>query len=167
MIGLSIRLALSLGLHLRNENYKATEADKDSHVHTWWVLHCIECLINNITGRPPVVAFDDCTVALPNTLPAMRRKSKSGPPQKRAQSNASASMITRQTSDESRENSEQRQYLLDHINVTIISQKALIEVYSPRIAAKSWQVSCITFHLLGTSTVSSNALSLAACRVLT
>ncbi|KAF1915856.1 fungal-specific transcription factor domain-containing protein [Ampelomyces quisqualis] len=138
-IGLSIRLALSLGLHLRNENYKATMKDKDSHVHTWWVLHCIECLINNITGRPPVVAFEDCTVSLPNTVPTEHQKSTFSLPQNRTGFMASTSMTIGQTSEQIHENSTQRQYLLDHINVTIISQKALIEIYSPRTAAKSWK----------------------------
>lgn len=145
MIGLSIRLALSLGLHLRNENHKATEEDKDSYVHTWWVLHCIECLINNITGRPPVVAYEDCTVSLPNTLPTEHRRSRSGPPQKRVDSTASTSISTGRTSEQSHQNSIQRKYLLDHINVTIISQKALIDIYSPRTAAKSWKASRNTF----------------------
>jgi hypothetical protein len=126
MIGLSIRLALALGLHLRNEDFETGELNKESRVHTWWSLNSIECLMSTTTGRPPVVASEDCTVPLPHSLPGEREKT-----------------LRRRTEHDSnaiRPAVAPNQLHLDHINVTIITQKVLLDLYSPRTAAVSWEV---------------------------
>jgi len=142
MIGLSIRLALALGLHLRNEDPNSTKSRKDTLIRTWWSLHAIECLVSNITGRPPVIAFEDCTVPLPHDTsgdspnndthrPASRRRTQYNPPP--------ASRSSQNSEHETQLNDNGR-YLFRHVKVTLISQKTLLELYSPRIASKSWEV---------------------------
>lgn len=67
MIGLSLRSALAVGLHLRNTDKSASAGKKNVLMRTWWGLHSIESLISATTGRPCVIAAEDCTVLLPQT----------------------------------------------------------------------------------------------------
>jgi hypothetical protein len=152
MIGVSIRLALALGLHLRNEDRNATDARKNTLVHTWWSLHSIECLVSTMTGRPPVFAFEDCTVPLPRDRsgasfddthrPASRRRT--------GYESSQATGSSNQSSEHGEQQSGQGYHFLWHVKVTLISQKALLELYSPRTASKSWQVRIAASLLLGT-----------------
>ena len=93
MIGLSLRLALTLGLHLRNEDSALGEPGKEALIHTWWSLHSIECLLSSVTGRPPAIAFEYCTVPLPRILPGVSQNS----------SGTSRRASYRRTGDESRQ----------------------------------------------------------------
>jgi len=146
MIGISIRLALALGLHLRNEDPTAAEPKRKMLAHTWWSLHSIECLVSTITGRPPVIALEDCTVSIPHNLPGERSNSQaSSRPSSRRKPNYVSPRPegSRKTSESGRRGPGSDNYLTCHINNTLISQKALLKLYSPRTAAQSWEV-CIS-----------------------
>jgi hypothetical protein len=65
MIGISLRSALAVGLHLRNEDPSAPLDKKETLARTWWSLRSAECLLSAITGRPCIIANEDCTVPLP------------------------------------------------------------------------------------------------------
>jgi hypothetical protein len=143
MVGLAIRLALALGLHLRNEDVGVGESNKESRVLTWWSLNSIECLMSTTTGRPPAVAVEDCTVPLPHSLPGELEKTS----RRRTERGFTNSTQSRDTSDESLQTKSPGQHHLDRINVTVIMQKVLIDLYSPRTAAKSWEV-CLMLHLV-------------------
>jgi hypothetical protein len=145
MIGISIRLALALGLHLRNEDPTTAESRKEMLAHTWWALHSIECLVSTITGRPPVIALEDCTVSLPRSLRGERSNSQasSRPSSRRKPNYVSPQPSGRsKTSDSGMRSSGLDNYLTGHISNTLISQKALLKLYSPRTAVQSWEV-CI------------------------
>ncbi|KAF2853841.1 hypothetical protein T440DRAFT_389569 [Plenodomus tracheiphilus IPT5] len=139
MIGFSIRLALALGLHLRNEDPSLNDAEREPLVRTWWCLHTIECLVSSITGRPPVIASEDCTVPLPKISISKTKDASEGGARrglrrrmeyKSSSSNASPEEVTSSTTDS--------RYLLSHIDVANISQKVLLSLYSPRTAAENW-----------------------------
>lgn len=143
MIGISMRLALALGLHLRNEDPSLDAVRKESLQNTWWSLHAIECLVSSITGRPPVIAIEDCTVAVPNS-DSPRRPSNSDNPKgtsRRRTSYDTPPMPTSSSASTSgkRATTESR-YFVTHLNITFISQKVLLSLYSPRTAARSWEV---------------------------
>jgi len=143
MIGISIRLALALGLHLRNEDPTAGEPRKETLIHTWWSLHSIECLVSTITGRPPVIAFEDCTVPLPDTLPGHQSDYTDFARQtarRRTEHDSPRGARSNNVSEHSGQASMQRRHFTGHIRITLLSQKALIELYSPRTASKSWEV---------------------------
>ncbi|PZD28374.1 fungal specific transcription factor domain containing protein [Pyrenophora tritici-repentis] len=142
MIGLSIRLALALGLHLRNEDPSLDEAKREPLVKLWWCLHSIECLVSSITGRPPVIANEDCTVSHPQTTgrapdqdssasrQASRIRTSYSPPR----TNASSS-----TFESGRQSTGESHYFVTYIDLTLISQKVLLNLYSPRTAIQSWE----------------------------
>ena len=150
MIGISIRLALALGLHLRNEDPTAGESRKETLVHTWWSLHSIESLVSTITGRPPVVAFEDCTVPLPHSLPGEHSNSaRTGGQTSRRRTEYESPQSTRTSnmSEHSGQAPSQRYYFTGHIKIILLSQKALFELYSPRTAIRSWEVRTRIHHL--------------------
>ncbi|CAN9468908.1 unnamed protein product [Alternaria alternata] len=141
-IGISIRLALALGLHLRNEDSEAEEWKKELLVRTWWSLQSTESLLSAITGRPPVIAFEDCTASLPRSPPGeqlnhrdMLRKFAW-----RGTGDGSPHTTTDSYMSESGQQDPGRDcYLINHINIAFISQRALLQLYSPRTAARSWK----------------------------
>ncbi|KAG9186065.1 hypothetical protein G6011_02621 [Alternaria panax] len=142
MIGLSVRLALALGLHLRNEDTSLEQSRKESLVKTWWCLHSIECLVSSITGRPPVIANEDCTVNLPQKPPespfrdtsasrqTSRIRTNYGSPQTNTSSNAS---------EGSNRDADGDHYSYTYVTLNVISQRVLLCLYSPRTAAQSWE----------------------------
>ncbi|CAN9184411.1 unnamed protein product [Alternaria alternata] len=141
-IGISIRLALALGLHLRNEDSEAEEWKKELLVRTWWSLQSTESLLSAITGRPPVIVFEDCTASLPRSPPGeqlnhrdMLRKFAW-----RGTGDGSPHTTTDSYMSESGQQDPGRDcYLINHINIAFISQRALLQLYSPRTAARSWK----------------------------
>lgn len=134
MIGVSIRIAMSLGLHLRNEVPGAETSKKDSLISTWWSLHSIECLMSSITGRPPIISIEDSTVPLPKgpdteSEPTSKRTTSS---QARIQSTESSSRVSSCFSANN--------YLRSTVDIALLTQKTLSGLYAPRTAIQSWQV---------------------------
>jgi hypothetical protein len=139
---MSLRLALALGLHLRNENPKATTSNKETLVRLWWTLHAIESLISTMTGRPPVLAIEDSTVPLPQSLTAFSPSQSTSSSQVPFEQTVSEASTSAQSPPDAQTAPLLRhQFLIDHVNLMRILQKALLELYSPRTASKSWQVS--------------------------
>jgi hypothetical protein len=137
MIGVSIRLALALGLHLRNEDPAADAAKKEMLLRTWWSLHSIECLVSSITGRPPIISNSDCTVPLPGAnfdddKPASKRR-----PPGLSKSHESSQTSSSIGSDE---------YLVSTLKLELLTQKLLTSLYAPRTASRSWQVGYLCMH---------------------
>jgi hypothetical protein len=144
MIGISVRLALALGLHLRNEDTSLSDSRREPLVNTWWCLHSIECLVSAITGRPPVIGNEDCTVPLPQHAPESpaRRTSRM-----RTNNGSHPTNASNSASESSNRNTDKSHYLNTYISLTIISQKVLLSLYSPRTAAQSWLVRIPFFQL--------------------
>jgi hypothetical protein len=142
MIGVSIRLALALGLHLRNEDPAAEESRKESLAHTWWSLHSIECLVSTITGRPPVIAFEDCTAPLPQSSSGQYQESRrpSRQASRRRIDHSSPQNTAPSVGFDNSKHIPSDRYKIGHIKVRVISQKALLNLYSPRTAAHAWEV---------------------------
>ena len=143
MIGLSLRLALALGLHLRNEDSTLDESRKDARVHVWWSLHAVECLLSTITGRPPSVAFEYCTVPLPYSSPAEHWTSENTSDKASYQcrddgSSRLSGSVDQSTPTKNMPTSEH--YHISRINISLISQRALLHLYSPLTANQSWEV---------------------------
>ncbi|KZM20197.1 DNA binding [Ascochyta rabiei] len=135
MVGISIRLGLALGLHLRNEDPNADETTKEMLLRTWWSLHSIECLVSTVTGRPPVIANEDCTVPLPKILPGDLRYTSEGfqRPSKRK------SRQSLETNSYPISSHDAGQYLIGTISISLLTQKVLTQLYAPRTAVHSWQ----------------------------
>src|SRR4051812_14837825 len=66
--GLAIRHALTLGLHVRNEAMDLSDMNKEHRVRVWWSLYSLECLLNQLTGRPSCISDRDISTPLPVNL---------------------------------------------------------------------------------------------------
>jgi hypothetical protein len=144
MIGISLRHAISLGLHLSNTDPTMYESRRNTITCTWWTAHSIECLLNIITGRPPVISEEYCTVPLPNSLF-----------EKQDSSRVMLSLTTRGLTDALLEQSpcdnshhlpdetvpNRTSYMNSRIGVLLIMRETQRCLYSPRTATQSWEVS--------------------------
>lgn len=63
--GLAIRNSLTLGLHVRSEVDDLAEVEKEHRVRVWWALYSLECLLNELTGRPTCISDIDISTPLP------------------------------------------------------------------------------------------------------
>jgi hypothetical protein len=138
MIGISIRLGLSLGLHLRNENPSISIMNKEMLARTWWSLRSIEFLLSSITGRPCVVAQEDCSVDLPQPLAEKSHKSTSSL-EGSVRSSSTILDHASSSSNRRRQHGTSCSYAVGHVKVGLITQKALACLYTPRTASKSWE----------------------------
>ncbi|KAI4667152.1 uncharacterized protein J4E79_001836 [Alternaria viburni] len=142
MSGLSVRLALALGLHLRNEDDSMNDSRREPLVKTWWCLHSVECLVSSITGRPPVIGNEDCTVTLPQYEPGSpTRDTNAARRHSRVRTNYSSPQTVGSSaaSDSGQRDADGSHYLHTYVTLTIISQKVLLSLYSPRTAVQSWE----------------------------
>ena len=146
MIGLSIRLALTLGLHLRNQDVTLDRSRRDARVHVWWSLHAIECLLSTVTGRPPSVAFEYCTVPIPQVEHHESRNTL-GKAAYRPKDDKSSNVIGSSTASESPNSIWSAEHFrIGSTNLSLISQKALLHLYSPLTASHSWKVCSLRFR---------------------
>ncbi|KAK7178420.1 hypothetical protein DPSP01_014092 [Paraphaeosphaeria sporulosa] len=65
VVGLALRFATALGLHVRNEDPSASVAKREVLVRVWWSLYYLERQLAIITGRPSVIVDSCCSVPLP------------------------------------------------------------------------------------------------------
>jgi hypothetical protein len=65
MVGTAIRLAIALGMHLRNEDENTSPKKKETQIRMWWSLHSLESLLGALTGRPGALPYEDSTVDMP------------------------------------------------------------------------------------------------------
>lgn len=66
--GLAIRHALTLGLHVRSEAGDLSDYDNENRVRLWWSLYSLECLLNELTGRPSCISDQDISTPLPMNI---------------------------------------------------------------------------------------------------
>jgi hypothetical protein len=121
MIGTSLRFALAVGLHLRNDDPSASPFVKESLVQLWWSIHSIESQVCVLIGRPCIILNDACTVPLPTgTTPLETTSSYTA--------NQGENVPTMHIS-----------FLRARIKITIIMQNALSKLYLPRQSTESWE----------------------------
>lgn len=141
MIGISIRLALALGLHLRNDDPNIPLHKKEAVLRTWWTLHAIECQLSAITGRPCVLGREDCTISLPQTWSEELRDTN-GRVDSFQSSDRSEALLTSgsdRISEKSHRLHSPRSYLDAHLHIGLIMQKLLSALYSPRASHYTWR----------------------------
>jgi hypothetical protein len=65
VVGLALRFAYSLGLHVRNEDSSASPEQREILVRIWWSLYSLERTLGIVTGRPGITVNTFCSVPLP------------------------------------------------------------------------------------------------------
>lgn len=65
MVGLAVRNAVTLGLHIRSEATRLSDLQKELQIRVWWSLFSLEILLNEITGRPCCISYRDISAPHP------------------------------------------------------------------------------------------------------
>ncbi|PVI05466.1 hypothetical protein DM02DRAFT_496722, partial [Periconia macrospinosa] len=144
-IGIAIRLALALGLHLRNEDPTLPGSKKETLLRTWWSLHSIECLVSSVIGRPCVLASEDCTVEFPHIStdgnfgsPSQDASDHASITSRNDRRRSSASATSSNIQVSMRKPGGPSSFLEAHISIGVITQKILSSLYSPRVGSQPW-----------------------------
>lgn len=64
LVGLGIRCAQALGMHLTNTTPNMSDGDKNLRLRTWFSILSLERTMTVITGRPSMVRDRDCSAVL-------------------------------------------------------------------------------------------------------
>lgn len=128
---MAIRSAISLGLHLRNEDNCATETKRERLVRIWWSLFSLDNLLSIITGRPSAIAYMHCTVPLP--MPAEEEKVISA--QNKGSTGAIHDLGPAETLGLLEANS--GSYFQAIVRLDVITQDILTQLHSAAVASKS------------------------------
>ena len=145
MIGTSLRFALAVGLHLRNDDPSASPKHKESLVRTWWSLHSIESQLCALIGRPCIIPNNECTVPLPQVLPVEQSINNVLPrirdPTGIRRENIALSEPSRLDISTRRvlETDMHVSFLRARVKLAVIMQKALSKLYLPRASMVPWQ----------------------------
>jgi hypothetical protein len=146
MIGISLRFALAVGLHLRNDDATASPFVKENLAHLWWSINSIESQVCALIGRPCIIPNDECTVPLPTAI-SERRSRSSVAHQLRTLPRMDSGNTTHSDESSSSETVNRSEpvpitptsFLQARIKITIIMQRTLSKLYRPRISTKPWE----------------------------
>jgi hypothetical protein len=145
MIGISLRHAIALGLHLRNEDPAASESRKDNLAYTWWTVYSLESLLNTITGRPPVVNDEYRTMPLPDSSSKRCHRPRSSSRHATCEAPAHSSSHFPSSDNNSEFNNDswttEKPYLIGRFELSLLTRKTQQYLYSPQTTSQSWQVS--------------------------
>lgn len=67
-MGVAIRCAQSLGMHLINTTPTLTQHQKDHRAMVWFSVLALERNITVITGRPSMIRDRDCSITMPQLV---------------------------------------------------------------------------------------------------
>jgi hypothetical protein len=140
MIGIALRFAHALGLHIRNEDRTATVAQKEALLHTWWGLCFLEGSLSTIVGRPSFVREEHCSAPLPLPL-TLEQLSDKTLAQKVHEQYRTRDIHQGSLNSYSRpsEPSNVGSYLKSMVQIFIITQRAMTSLYAARVITKSWK----------------------------
>ncbi|KAL5401958.1 hypothetical protein PMIN03_011084 [Paraphaeosphaeria minitans] len=140
VVGIALRYAQALGLHIRNEDRTFSKAQKETLIHIWWGTWCLEGILSVILGRPSLLVEDYCSVPLPISLtteqladPTMADQSHEG---------YRVTGLHRPSSQAGlpiSEPSNAASYLKSTVQIVLIAQKAMAQLYSAKVVTRSWK----------------------------
>jgi hypothetical protein len=145
MIGTSLRFALAVGLHLRNDDPSASRKQKENLGRIWWSLQSIESQLCALIGRPCIISNDECTVPLPRSMPEEQSRNTVSPHLRdlvgiRSTSIASSQTCSLETASRDELGTSTRySFLQSRTTISVIMQKALSKLYLPRTSIDSWE----------------------------
>ncbi|KAH7126817.1 fungal-specific transcription factor domain-containing protein [Dendryphion nanum] len=147
VVGMSLRFAYALGLHLRNEDRAASAVKKESLRRIWWGLYVLEGTLSSLTGRPSQALESQCSVPLP--LPLSTEEMEEAIIISRFGSGAidgqyglrdiQSEMTTSPDPSKNQEPANSGSYLKATIKIGTIVQQILSNLYSAQVATKSWE----------------------------
>lgn len=139
-MGTALRCAQALGLHVRNEDPKATAAEQELLSRVWWALYIFEENLSMIVGRPILVSDGYCSTALPLPLSVEQLSDATVISQfDMAYKAASIHQITFRARSAALEPPNSGSYLMALVHISTIAQRAVAKLYSTKTMEQSWE----------------------------
>lgn len=151
-MGVAIRCAQSLGMHLINTTPTLTQHQKDHRAMVWFSVLALERNITVITGRPSMIRDRDCSITMPQLVAGEDSSQKAVyPPSATSVSSfdfgirASASLSsppvqgafgTGQSQLPQANNT--GAYFFHYVQLTALAQDAVAQIYCPEIRHVKW-----------------------------
>ncbi|CAI6342379.1 unnamed protein product [Periconia digitata] len=140
IVGSSLRYAHALGLHVRNEDKTVTMSEKEILLRMWWSLYSIDRTISTIVGRPSFVIKEYCSVPLPLPLTTEQLLDEDLTNQIHERYGGPRSWYdTSRAASATGEPSNVGSFLKANVQIGLITQDAMAELYSAKVVAKSWK----------------------------
>ncbi|OCK81675.1 hypothetical protein K432DRAFT_294972 [Lepidopterella palustris CBS 459.81] len=154
IIGLALRFAYALGLHVRNEDPGLWAISKEIRVRVWWALYSLERLLGIISGRPSAIVDEYCAVPLPLPMDEDQLAEEMGSLQLEEWNKRNAAVLIpalatggSMPSNISHSRASVHRpgppksgsYFRARVQICIIVQKVLNELYSAGTVIKSWE----------------------------
>ncbi|KAH7108881.1 fungal-specific transcription factor domain-containing protein [Dendryphion nanum] len=140
VMGFSLRFAHALGLHVRNEDRTATVPQKEILLRMWWGLYSLEGILSTIVGRPSFVLEEYCSAPLPLPLATEQLLDEALTCELHERyRGAGIHQNAPQVASAASEPPNAGSYLKSRVQVGIITQKVMIELYSASVVTKSWK----------------------------
>ncbi|CAI6342378.1 unnamed protein product [Periconia digitata] len=136
-IGISVRYAHALGLHVRNEDRGTTVSQKENLVRIWWGLYTLEGNLSTTVGRPSFVIEDFCSAPLPLPLAMERMSDETLVSSMYAQYQGCT--IHQSPTVATSEPSNAGSYLKSRARMGAITQQVVTGLYSARAIEMSWK----------------------------
>ncbi|KAJ5147916.1 hypothetical protein N7476_000571 [Penicillium atrosanguineum] len=175
LIGIAIRSALAMGIHLRSDTRNVTPLSKETRYRLWWALVMLETVLCVMTGRPPSTSANFCTTPLPvpfgeedigdqrvaqffkdrkaRSIAEMLHLSNDLTPSQdddarppQLESQKKEEMKLRRKSNSL--NADHPLYLLHAVNLTLIMRETIATLYAPASVQRSWRGIEIALTLL-------------------
>ncbi|KAK7177687.1 hypothetical protein PSPO01_16265 [Paraphaeosphaeria sporulosa] len=140
IVGMALRYAQALGLHLRNEDRTFSTAQKETLMHMWWGTCCLEGIISVIIGRPSLLVEDYCSVPLPLSLTTEQLADSTLADQ--SHEGYRVTDLHRPSSQAGlaiSEPSNAEAYLKSTVQIVLIAQRAMAQLYSAKVVTRSWK----------------------------
>ncbi|KAK7207261.1 fungal-specific transcription factor domain-containing protein [Myxozyma melibiosi] len=123
LLGLAVRQGQSVGLHLRINRAKLTDAQKEVRVRLWNALYVFERTVCGLTGRPSIITDFSTSAPLPST--SAESENFDFIPQLSSQ----ATSMTKKL---------QARYFLNEVEISRILGQVMDKLYAPEIVNYTW-----------------------------
>lgn len=138
-MGSCVRLSHALGLHVNDHNPNISPVTKESCLRTWWGVYALEGHLSTIVGQPNFIKPDYCSVPLPLPLSTEQLRDEALVESLYRQ-NRRPSFLPNDSRKGPLESSSfgSGSYFKSGIQLSILEQKIMTELYSATAVAKPW-----------------------------
>ena len=151
-LGLAIRCAQALGMHLQNVTPKLTDIEIDFRARIWYSIISLERVMTGVTGRPSMVREKDCSIPLPSLnyqdplLAAARNQDQFQ--DMPSMDRRTGALTSASIAPESKDTINRPRLLIDapvsiiyfryFVELNALAQEVLLRLYNPEIRTLKW-----------------------------
>ena len=139
-MGSCVRLAHALGMHVNDGYTSLSPAMKELYIRTWWGLYALEGHLSIIVGQPNFINANYCPVPLPLPLSTDQLRDEALVESLYRQSRRPSFLPSESRKDlRTSLPSNSGSYFRSGIQLSILEQKIMVELYSTTSVARAWR----------------------------